>query len=431
MQRTISAGDLARDLELRDLTDPSAGPHALQLLVTNAAETLSARWSCPVRTRRGNRLVTVEENYDRLGFLDDVVTRDARYTRYVDDAHMLRSHSTAIVPAALAELAGQARLGVAPRDLILVCPGICYRRDSIDWQHTGTPHQLDLWRISRQRLDEGDLDDMIEALCGALVPGRPYRCERRVHPYTLAGRQLDVDCNGTWVEIAECGLAHPELLRRCGLGDEWSGLALGMGLDRLLMLVKGIPDIRLLRVSDPRVRQQMTTLDPYRPISAMPAVRRDLSIAVDEGDEAEDLGDRVREALGAEADVVEEVAILSSTAAEDLPSAARRRLGIGVGQQNLLVRVTLRALDRTLSDAEANNVRDHIYGALHRGTAHLWATTTERPEELRRSSGRSPAYGRGGEHADARSGDGIARGPEHDDVLQRRGQCREGEQPAR
>jgi phenylalanyl-tRNA synthetase alpha chain len=194
-----------------------------------------------------------------------------------------------------------------------------------------------------------------------------------VHPYTLGGRQIDVEWDGTWVEIAECGLAHPELLQRCGLGPGWSGLALGMGLDRLLMLVKGIPDIRLLRSTDARVRQQMTTLDPYRPVSTMPAIERHLSIAVDAEDEVEDLGDRVRQALGEEADLVEEVAILTRTAAGALPPAARHRLGMEAGQANLLVRVRLRALDRTLSDAEANAVRDRVYAALHRGSVHTWA----------------------------------------------------------
>jgi phenylalanyl-tRNA synthetase alpha chain len=322
--------------------------------------------------------VTVEENYDRLGFGGEVVTRDARYTRYVDDIHMLRSHSSAIVPAALEELASEEANGLAPDDVVLVCPGICYRRDSIDWQHTGTPHQMDLWRVSRresqQALCDDDLDEMIDTLCQALVPGRPYRLERREHPYTLAGRQIDVEWEGTWVEIGECGLAHPDLLRRCGLGRQWSGLALGMGLDRLLMLVKGVPDIRLLRSLDPRVNEQMATLAPYRPTSGMPAVRRDLSIAVDAGEQVEDLGDRVRESLGEDAEMVEEVLIVSATPSEELPQAARRRLGIEAGQANLLVRVTLRSLDRTLSDEEANALRDRVYGALHRGHRHQWAS---------------------------------------------------------
>jgi phenylalanyl-tRNA synthetase alpha chain len=379
VQRTISAGDLARDLELRDLTDPDEGPHALQLLIANATEALANTWSCDVRRRRGARLVTVAENYDRLGFGGDVVTREARYTRYVDDELMLRSHSSAIVPNVLEELAHDDASNEAPVDVVLACAGICYRRDSIDWQHSGTPHQLDLWRLARQPLANSDLDEMIESLCGALLPGRAYRCEQRDHPYTLGGRQVDVEWDGRWVEIAECGLAHPDLLRRCGLGPQWSGLALGTGLDRLLMLVKGIPDIRLLRSGDARVSEQMTTLAPYRPTSAMPAIQRDLSVAVDVGDQAEDLGDRVRESLGDDADLVEEVAILSSTPSEDLPAVARERLGIAAGQQNLLVRVTLRALDRTLSDEEANSLRDRVYQALHRGSAHLWAKNAERP----------------------------------------------------
>jgi phenylalanyl-tRNA synthetase alpha chain len=109
----------------------------------------------------------------------------------------------------------------------------------------------------------------------------------------------------------------------------------------------------------------------------MPAVRRDLSVAVDESDREEDLGDRVRESLGSDADVVEEVAVISTTAAHDLPADARRRLGIGAGQVNLLVRVSLRALDRTLSADEANDLRDRIYAALHRGSAHMWASRRE------------------------------------------------------
>jgi phenylalanyl-tRNA synthetase alpha chain len=105
----------------------------------------------------------------------------------------------------------------------------------------------------------------------------------------------------------------------------------------------------------------------------MPPVRRDLSVAVEGDDSDEDLGDRVRDALGSDADAVEEVAVLSQTSYGDLPPAARTRLGIGPGQRNLLVRIVLRHLERTLTDDEANLLRDRIYGALHQGTVHQWA----------------------------------------------------------
>jgi phenylalanyl-tRNA synthetase alpha chain len=162
------------------------------------------------------------------------------------------------------------------------------------------------------------------------------------------------------------------VLEAAGLAG-WSGLALGMGLDRLLMLRKGIPDIRLLRSAEPRVVGQLADLAPWRPVSAMPPVRRDLSVAVQADDTVEDLGDGVRDALGPDADAVEEVTVLAETPADRLPAAAVARLGIGPDQKNVLVRVVLRHLERTLTDEEANRMRDQIYAALHRGGAQQWA----------------------------------------------------------
>jgi phenylalanyl-tRNA synthetase beta subunit len=106
---------------------------------------------------------------------------------------------------------------------------------------------------------------MVRLLVEALTPGRPYRSEPRLHPYTLDGRQGDVCWDGEWVEVWECGLA------------------------------------------------------PWRPVSAMPPVRRDLSVAVQADDTVEDLGDRVRDALGPD-------------------------------QKNVLVRAVLRHLERTLTE---------------------------------------------------------------------------------
>jgi phenylalanyl-tRNA synthetase alpha chain len=359
----LTTEQLARDLALPDLTEPDAGPHAIQTIVGLAADAPVAAWGCPARPSPGPRVVPLADNYDNLGFTADAASRDARYTRYVDGQRMLRSHSSAMVPAALRALAVD-----RVDDVLLVCPGIVYRRDAIDRLHTGTPHQLDLWRISRRPLTNADMDQMIALLADALAPGRPWRAEPRVHPYTVDGRQVDVAQDREWVEVWECGLAHPEVLARAGL-DGWHGLALGMGLDRLLMLRKRIPDIRLLRSLDPRVGSQMVDLEPYRAVSAMPPVVRDLSVAVDAGDDVEQLGDRVRDALGDGATAVEEVAVLSETAYDDLPASAIARMGMDRRHKNLLVRVVLRHLERTLTDAEANALRDRIYRAVHVGDA--------------------------------------------------------------
>jgi phenylalanyl-tRNA synthetase alpha chain len=191
-----------------------------------------------------------------------------------------------------------------------------------------------------------------------------------------------------WVEIGECGLAAPAVISASGLPAEgsaaaddgrggarhmegptegWTGLAMGLGLDRLLMLRKGIPDIRLLRSADPRIATQMLDLRPYQVVSTLPPVGRDVSVAVNALAEIspETLGDQVREALGADADAVESVTLLAIADYADLPEVAQERLEMRPGQLNLLVRIVLRPWDRTLTDAEANDMRDRIYAALH------------------------------------------------------------------
>jgi phenylalanyl-tRNA synthetase alpha chain len=139
------------------------------------------------------------------------------------------------------------------------------------------------------------------------------------------------------------------------------------------MLAKGMDDIRLLRSADPRVAAQMLDLRPYRPVSSMPPMRRDLSVAVAADTTPELVGDRARAILGADAGSVEEIEVLAETGYADLPAAARDRLGVLPGQKNLLVRLIVRDHERTLTAADANRLRDRVYGGLHAGTAYEWA----------------------------------------------------------
>jgi phenylalanyl-tRNA synthetase alpha chain len=388
----VSTDVLVAALSTRDLTDPAQGPHALQILVEEAVRALTPD-GVQVRLDRSRPVVPVQDNYDLLGYASDAVARDARYTRYVSETCMLRSHTSAGIPSALRRLAADAD---APADVLLVLPGICHRRDAIDRLHTGTPHQLDLWLLRRggRRLDRTDLADMVRRLLAAVLPGRHWRWTAAEHPYTVEGRQIDVVDAGRPVEIAECGLAAPHVLSNAGVdAGQWSGLALGMGLDRVLMVRTGVPDVRLLRSTDPRVSAQLLDLAPYRPVSDLPPVRRDLSVAVAAGADAETLGDRVRETLGPDADLVEEVTVLSTTPCAALPGPARDRLGIRPGQDNVLLRVVLRPTDRTLTAGEANALRDRIYGAVHEGAAGgsgSRVTSTASPGESPSSAAAAP-----------------------------------------
>ena len=100
--------------------------------------------------------------------------------------------------------------------------------------------------------------------------------------------------------------------------------------------------------------RQMLDLARYQPVSPMPPITRDLSVAVSGDDDEETLGDRVRDALGADTSCVEEVRVFSATGYQQLPASAIGRLGAKPGQKNLLARVVLRDL-------------------LHQGTGYQWA----------------------------------------------------------
>ncbi|MGI5217125.1 hypothetical protein [Nocardia sp. CA-290969] len=360
----LTSVQLSRALNIRDLTDPSQGEHAMQMLLDAIVTALRTEWGSTVRYVRNSPIVPVRENYDRLGYDRGDVTRARRYTRYLSPTVMLRSHTSAELPGALEEYAGRA--GV---DELIVVPGLVYRRDAVDRSHVGEPHQVDLWRIrSTATTDDADMLTMIGLLVDAVLPGAEWKATEVVHPYTVGGHQIDVLHHGEWLELAECGRIHPDVLRGSGLDpQQWSGLALGMGLERALMLRKSIPDIRYLRAEDPRIAAQMLTLAPWQHVSPLPASRRDISVVLAEEEDEETLGDRIRTALGDDADVVESVEVLARTPHDELPEAARSRLGIRAGQVNLLLRIVLRPIDRTLTSEQANAIRNTIYQAVHEG----------------------------------------------------------------
>lgn len=367
--RKINIEQLRYALNLRDLSNPEDGLHAMQMLMNSILAGLEKAWGCSSEVYRESPIVTVEDNYDRLHYPKDGAARNARYSRYVCDNALLRTQASAMVPRAMRKVAE-----CLPDDVVLACPGLTYRRDAVDRIHSAEPHHLDLWRVKKKSsLGEQDLYEMIRIVLDAAIPGVEWKVIPSPHPYTLSGVEINARWGDGWLEVGECGLAHPRVLQEnISQHEGVSGLAMGLGLDRLLMVRKAIPDIRLLRSTDGRVATQMLDLSPYREVSAMPPVVRDLSIAVDTDTNDDDLGDRVREALGVDVDIIEVVETISETPYADLPEVARQRIGMLPHHKNILLRVVLRALDRTLTHEECNHYRDTIYAAVHEGVAWQW-----------------------------------------------------------
>lgn len=364
--KLIDPKKLERVLNIKDLTDPKNGIHAINLVIERLRLSIAKEEGWPMPDiRRSSPISSVENEFDRLYFPPDSPNRLPRYTRYIDKKRVLRTHTTSIIPDILLEIRKN-----GTNDYAVFCPGICYRRDVVDKKHTGEPHQMDIWRIKKDlsRLGRKELIDLIESVIEATIPGSVYRANEVSHPYTINGLEIEIKVKDNWLELLECGEARPELLSDAGLNPkEYSGLAMGIGLDRLVMLIKNIDDIRLLRSEDPRIKRQMTNLDPYIPVSKYPPIRQDLSVSVSQETNEEDVCEIIRDTMDLDASTVEEVKIISETPYNKLLPKAIDRLGIKTGQKNLLVRITLRSHERSLTHEEANEIRNKLYRALNQG----------------------------------------------------------------
>ncbi|MDD7973748.1 hypothetical protein [Roseinatronobacter alkalisoli] len=364
---TLSEARLSQYAKLRDLTDPAQGKHAINLVLDRLVTAVSVWSGLPAEIFRRDPVVPIEDNFDRLYYDANAIARSTRYTHHVSQDRILRTHTTAAIPSILTETLN---------DRLIVCPGLVYRRDVVDKTHVGEPHQADLWIVRQGRLGRLDLQNMIKAVVHAILPDHKIRCNETWHSYTVNGLEIEVQIGDRWIELFECGECHPWLLHDAGFDcGSWSGLAMGVGLDRLVMLLKGIDDIRLLRSTDPRVSNQMQNLDPYRIVSNQPPMRRDLSLCISDTD-MEVFGDRVRDILGDDADWIEDIELLSVSNYESTPEKAKERLGMAPGQSNILIRITLRSVSRSLSRDEGNRVYDLLYRALHEGSAGYVRTDT-------------------------------------------------------
>ena len=256
-------------------------------------------------------------------------------------------------------------------DRTVVIPGICYRRDIVDRTHCGEPHQMDVWRVKRgePRLGRQELIGLIETVIKGAIPGYQYRVNEVMHPYTLHGLEVEILVGSEWMEILECGEAHPIVLQNAGLDPAlYSGLAMGMGLDRLVMIIKGIDDIRILRSNDSRIVEQMRNLNPFVSVSNQPATKRVLSYSAAADRNIEDVCESLRQTLGANADYLEKVEVQAVPYAS-LGDKAKVNLGIKFNQVNIVATLTFRSVGRSLPKEEVNAWIKDIYPKLNEGSA--------------------------------------------------------------
>jgi phenylalanyl-tRNA synthetase alpha chain len=351
----VEAERLKRYIALSDLTRTDVSP--LKIIVDRVLALPSFKGFDIIDTPE---VISPEVVFDLFNFPKDHPARSASDSYYVDPTHILRPHTSLMwkyyleLPEVKARLEKDGSVGA-------LSYGKCYRRDEIDWQHSNILHQIDGLFIIRKdikTLEQKDLEDILldvaRTLYGADVK---YKFLVDHFPYTDPSLEMNIELNGTWVEILGAGIAHENVIRNLGLDPTiYNGWAFGFGVDRLAMIKEKLPDIRLLRSTDPRVVKQLANLDhEYQEVSKYPPVVRDISFVVDAATfNVNRYYEIVREVVGDE--FVEEMKLI-----DEYENEAR----FGVGKKSYAFRVVYRSNDRTLTNEEV----DVMHKALEKKTA--------------------------------------------------------------
>src|ERR1700761_8262603 len=150
-----------------------------------------------------------------------------------------------------------------PPPIRIIVPGRVYRRDNADATHNPTFHQIEGLYVDKN-VTVGDLKGTVEFVFRELM-GSDVKIRFRPHYFSYTEPSYEIDFTNAlvkkmgkdWLEIAGCGMVHPQVFENVGYDPEvWTGWAFGFGIERIAMLRYGINDIRLFYENDARFLRQ-------------------------------------------------------------------------------------------------------------------------------------------------------------------------------
>ena len=145
----------------------------------------------------------------------------------------------------------------------IIVPGRVYRRDTPDQTHNPAFQQIEGLYVDRG-VTVGDLKGTVEFVFKELL-GKDVKLRFRPHYFSYTEPSFEIDFSSPlvkkmgkdWLEIAGCGMVHPQVFENVGYDPEkWSGWAFGFGIERIAMIRYGIDDIRHFYANDLRFLQQ-------------------------------------------------------------------------------------------------------------------------------------------------------------------------------
>ena len=207
----------------------------------------------------------VEDDRHNFGALNMPEGHPARATTdtfYLRPDVLLRTHTSSV----------QIRVMESHKPPVrIICPGRAYRNEAVDATHHFEFHQLEgLYVDEDVSLADlkGTLDRFLKEFFG---PETELRFSPSYFPFVEPGAQVEIRCffcggkgcsvcgplSGGWLEVLGAGMVHPNVFRAVGYDPErWTGFAFGAGIERLVMLRHGVPDIRLFYEGDVRFLHQ-------------------------------------------------------------------------------------------------------------------------------------------------------------------------------
>ena len=150
-----------------------------------------------------------------------------------------------------------------PPPIRIIVPGRVYRRDNADATHNPTFHQIEGLYVDKN-VTVGDLKGTVEFVFRELM-GSDVKIRFRPHYFSYTEPSYEIDFTNVlvkkmgkdWLEIAGCGMVHPQVFETVGYDPEvWTGWAFGFGIERIAMLRYGINDIRLFYENEVRFLKQ-------------------------------------------------------------------------------------------------------------------------------------------------------------------------------
>lgn len=183
-------------------------------------------------------------NFEMLNFPDDHPARDMQDTFFVKNAErktVLRTHTSPVQIRVLKHSTPPVRC---------IVPGRVYRNEALDATHLAEFHQVEGLYVDKG-VTFADLKATLISFFEQLYVGQKIETRFRpsFFPFTEPSAEMDLRIAGKqdskWMELCGCGMVHPQVLRNCGIDpEEYSGFAIGFGVERMAMIKYGLQDIR-------------------------------------------------------------------------------------------------------------------------------------------------------------------------------------------